>query len=411
MYGNRCFSMAFALALAAAAVSIRPGSNAAAAPGTQDEYLREVASRTARTAQEMLGRATVAGAGDLTLQVYPAQETWPLFAPVTLFVRLANAATHSVRGYFQLNEGSGRLFMYVARSGRDFVPVLSQTALVAQMEDTVFSHGVLPPGGAITARVTLLYDHVTRDYAFPLAGTYRTKAVFAYDLGYKNLVPSDVAEVKVVTPDPQDAEATGLIEGLEQAKVLQRDSADLGATANLRAVVDACPDSEYALYARTPLSWPLGASYAREAPAADRTLGPRHRAMMEHIIATLGDSKQPAHLRMGAALRLGEQFGHKDAIPALVSVINDEPVPMEVRLAALIALSQIPHESAVERLIQVMEQHSEARLRDRARVQLTHMGVPSGPAWRRVVKERWVPRSAGNATVILDESHETSCVQ
>ncbi|UCH33858.1 MAG: HEAT repeat domain-containing protein [Armatimonadota bacterium] len=405
MKGRRWYRMA----LAAAAVSAQGVSSVAAAPSPQEEYLEELASSTARMAQVSLERASVAGSGDLTLELAPAQETWPLFAPVTVFVRLTNAGTQPAEGYYQLNEDSARLFLYIARAGGQFVPLLSLAALRAQMNDMMFPRGLLPPGNAITARVTLLYDYVTRDYAFPLAGTYRVKAVFAYDLGYENVVSSNVADIKIVSADWQDTQVVPLVEGQEQANVLQRESADADAVAKLRTVVEMCPDSEYALYARTPLSWPPGASYAREAPAADRTLGPRHRAVLEEAVATLRDASQTTYMRMGAALRLGEQLGHKDAMPALVSAINDSAAPREVRFAAVIALSQIPDPSAVEALLDVVTAHPEPALRERARKQLVHMGVPVGPVhppagWElRKETGTWVPRAAGNADVIVTD--------
>jgi len=374
---------------------------------SQPQFIAEWTARTAATARRALEGVRTAPSSDLKLEVGPEQSEYAIFSPVTVFVRLSNARAEPVTGNLQLGERHGRLFAYVARSDQSFVPCVSKALVFAQLEDMIAPNLSLPAGGCILVRVSLLYDHVTQDYAFPQPATYRVKVAFVYDTSdYSKVIESNIAEIRVASASGEEAQALSLFEGREQAQVLQRESADPDALAKLRAVVETCPDSEYALYARAAVSQSRAGVGGIDLPAADRPLGPRHQAILQRAIATLCDTSQTVYGRMGAALRLGEQLGHRDAVAALLSAINDGASPLEVRLSAVVALSQIPDKLAVERLLDVAEQNPEPRVRDRARLQLNHMGVPNASAWRGLVKDVWVPRAAGNTTVILDESHK-----
>lgn len=376
---------------------------------SQSQFLAEWAARTAAIARRTLERARTAPSSDLKLEVASEQSEYVIFSPVTVFVRLSNTGAEAVTGNLQLGETYGRLFAYVRRPGYSFVPYVSQALVLAQLDDMIVPNLSLPAGACIVVRASLVYNHITQDYVFPHPGTYGVKMVFVYDKSdYTKVSASNVAEIRVVSPPGDEAQVLSLFEDVEQARALQGESNDPDAIAQLRAVVETCADSEYALYARAALLQRRPAVRDFELPAADRLLGPRHRAMLEQAIVTLHDTSQTVYTRMGAALRLGEQFGHEDAISALLSVINHPSSPREVRLSAVIALSQIPNRSAVEALLDVAILQRESLLRERAREQLSHMGVHVGSVRPRavweVIKETWVPRSAGHADVILDDS-------
>jgi len=364
---------------------------------TQAEFIEEWARITAGTAQRILERSSTAPATPLVLEVIPEQPSFPLFSPVTALVRLTNTGAQPVDGNFQLGEVFGRLFVYVAGRNQQFVPYLSQAFVYAQVSDLEVPRSTLPSKASITAHVSILYTHATKGYAFPTSGTYRVKMVFAYRTDY-SLVSSNEVRFRIVNPRDEDADASALFKGEEEAKVLQGESTNPEAIARLRQVVERWPDSDYALYAQVALSSLRPEVSGFPQLRADRVLGPHHRALLGADMRTLRDTTQTTLARMAAARRIGREFGHKASIPLLTKIAGDIHEGVDLRLGALVALSQIPDESVVPVLLNVAIDEKDPKLRDAARYQLESvLGIPASRTWWQENKTHWVPQQRWHA--------------
>jgi len=367
-----------------------PSSAEARARETQAEFIERWAQMTAGTAQRILERSETAPPTPLGLEVMPAQPRFPLFAPVTLLVRLSNGGAQPVEGNYQLDESSGRLFVYVAGPDGDFVPYMSRAFIYAQVSDMEVPRTALPPGASITQQVSLVYNHVTKSRAFPTSGTYRVKAVFAYRTDY-SLVSSETVELQIANPAGADANASSLLAGDEEARVLQGESTDPKAIANLRRVTEQWPDTDYALCAAAALLALPPETSGFASLAADRPLGPHHRALLERAISAASDKSRGVAMRIAAARRLGVQFGHKDAIPVLATILGDHAADKGLRLQAVVALSQIPDKGAVPPLLDAALEDPDDDVRELAASQLRSMGVmPRRDMWTQQ-EATWVP--------------------
>lgn len=78
--------------------------------------------------------------------------------------------------------------------------------------------------------------------------------------------------------------------------------------------------------------------------------------------------------RAKSAILLGQEIAHSDAIPALISVINDKGEDTHVRYAAITGLSMIPDKSVILVLLDMLND-DKIDLRFRAYEQLDKLGV------------------------------------
>ncbi len=107
----------------------------------------------------------------------------------------------------------------------------------------------LEPSAAIVHRQIVLYNALTKDYAFPKPGVYKIRAVY-HRYGFAPDVESNTIQIEVKMPTGTDAEALRLFKSKEVADLIMNVNEDSKAVENLELLISRHGSTLYGKYAQ-----------------------------------------------------------------------------------------------------------------------------------------------------------------
>jgi tetratricopeptide (TPR) repeat protein len=147
---------------------------------------------------------TGAAAADLTLDIRPIKPSFLLAEPVHIDLSLRNVGSQAVEARPELALETQSVSLSIARDSGPFEPFRP----AAHREPSRMPQ-TLRPSQALVHRQLLLYNSLTHDLAFPVAGRYRLRAL-RHGFGIEPDLESSVIEISIAQPSGAEAEALPL---------------------------------------------------------------------------------------------------------------------------------------------------------------------------------------------------------
>ena len=238
-------------------------------------------------------------AAELALEIRSIKPSYQVAEPVHIDITLRNAGSRAVEVKPELAVETQNVSLFIARGRGPFEPYRP-----AVHQEPSRMPQALQPSQAIVHRQLLLYNSLTSESAFPVAGTYRLRALL-HGFGIRPDLESNVIEISIIEPSGAEVEALRLFRTREVADLIMDLDEGSGAVRNLELLMARYGATTYGKYAQ----FYLARRQAREFFTRKPSFGQAARLYQDLVRR---DPQFPlvteVHFGLGVALSRTEQY-------------------------------------------------------------------------------------------------------